>query len=381
MSLDLKLLGGKIRKYREQFQVSLDELSDATGIDIGKLSSYENALSKPSGDEILILADYFKCDYKFFISNDRVAPFKQTEMLFRRHGEEFSKSDRWAVQECLFLAECETFLMTNLKKEAKHSFEFVKRGTYYKGHGVEAAKSLRQLLGYSDVEIRLDIYDDFRTIGAHVFRRRLENSKISGLCILHPLAGKCILVNYVEDIYRQRFTTAHEAAHAILDEEDCVVSFTSWQPNDLSEIRANTFASNYLMPRSFLENIPQVRTWTSQKAVEWANKMKVSTEALAIALWQAELIDQHTADLIKSVKVPAEAKKDPELPETLTAKERQRKKALIEEGLSDYYVRLCFEGYREEVISYSRLAEMLLKTETELNELFELYGERRKHGF
>jgi Zn-dependent peptidase ImmA (M78 family)/DNA-binding XRE family transcriptional regulator len=379
MSLDLNLLGNKITKYREQFQVSLEELAKATGIDIKTLSSFEDGNKKPSGDEILILADYFKCDYKFFISNERVAPFEQTELLFRRYGNEFSKTDRWAVQESLFLAECETFLMENLDKQATFSFKFHKKGTFFKNHAIEAANSLRQLLGYSDVQIPLDIYSDFRSIGLHVFRRKLENSKISGLCIGHPLAGKCILVNYNEDVYRQRFSTAHEAAHSILDDADLIVSFTTWSRSNLSEIRANTFASNYLMPPSFLRKIPHVKIWDTEKAIEWANKMKVSTEALAIALSEAKLIDGNTANLIKSVKVPSEAKKDPELPETLTPRVKERKKTLLEAGLSDFYVRLCFEGYHHEIISYSRLAEMLLKSETELNELFELYGEKIRH--
>jgi hypothetical protein len=87
---------------------------------------------------------------------------------------------------------------------------------------------------------------DFRSIGIHVFRRRFDNSSISGVYVKHPVAGSCVLVNYSEDIYRQRFTAAHQAAHAISDQdEEVIVSFVLAN-NDLREVRANTFAPSFL---------------------------------------------------------------------------------------------------------------------------------------
>jgi Zn-dependent peptidase ImmA (M78 family) len=187
-------------------------------------------------------------------------------------------------------------------------------------------------------------------------------------------------VNYSEDIYRQRFTGAHETAHAILDlEEDVIVSFRA--DNDLREIRANTFASRYLMPPDFLRRIPDPRPWNGEKAIHWANELKVSTEALSIALSEAGLIDEVTAGIIKSVRVPKEMKEDPELPGTLSPRSRERKDVLLQRGLSDYYVRLCFEAYREGIVSAARVAEMLLLDgDVELRELAELYGETLRYG-
>ena len=196
MSFDCSLLAEKLKKYREQFQVSLSELSESTGINEQDLKAYEGCQKIPSGDEILILADYYKCDYKFFVSNEKVAPFEQTENLFRRFGNEFSKADRWAVQDVLFLAECEAFLDNALGSYRKQEVSFIKTGNYFKKHGIEAAKTLRQKLGYDYNQVPMNIYKDFRSIGIYVYRRRLENSNISGLCINHPVAGRCILINY-----------------------------------------------------------------------------------------------------------------------------------------------------------------------------------------
>jgi len=375
------LLAKKLIKYREQFQVSLSELSEFTGISKDDLEAFESGQKQPSGDEILILADFYKCDYRFFISNDKIAPDDQTDTLFRRYGKEFSKEDRWAVQEILFLADCEFFLSQQLGFLSPSRFTFRKVGNYYKGQGRDAAAALRRHLKYADNEVPLDIYRDFRSLGIHVFRRRLNNSKISGLYIRPPVAGKCILINYLEDVYRQRFTAAHEAGHAILDEEeDVIVSFTKWKKDNLVEIRANTFAANYLVPPNFAKSIPNVSHWDAEKAISWSNRLKVSTEALANALVEYGLIGKNTEGVIKSVKVPREIKTDPELPQSLSARAKERKETLLKRGLSTFYVNLCFEGYRRNIISAARMAEMLLVEESELREIAQLYDEELGHG-
>ena len=251
MALDLQLFGKKLHRYRGQLQLALTEVSAGTGIGEDTLSAFENGERSPTGDEVLILADFYKCDYKFFLSNEQLTAFEQTDTLFRRFGNEFSTQDRWAVLEILYLGDVERYLQNTLGKPAPRAFIFHKVGNFYKGHGEQAAASLRTFLGYSDREVRLNVYEDFRALGIHVFRRHLTNSNISGVYVKHPVAGPCILVNYSEDIYRQRFTAAHEAAHALLDQdEEVIVSFAGTN-NDFREIRANSFASRYLMPAYF----------------------------------------------------------------------------------------------------------------------------------
>lgn len=382
MAFNLKILGDKLSRYRKQFQYSIVEVSEKTGIPAVKLGEFENGRQRPSGDEILILSDFYKCDYKFFLSNELLAPFEQTETLFRRFGSDFSKQDRWSIQECLFLAECEYFLEKTLKKQVISNFGFRKIGDHFKTHGKMAAKSLRNYLKYSENTVSMNIYKDMRSIGIRVFRRKLENSHISGLYVKHPVVGKCVLINYSEDVYRQRFTAAHEAAHTILDlDDDILVSFLG-EKSDLKEIRANSFASEYLMPSEAIQKIPESHIWTPEKAIDWANKFKVSTQALAIALSENKLIDQAAYSTISKVKVPKINKEDPEFPSSLAPKSKIRKKALLEHGLSDYYVSLCFEAYRENVVSASRLTEMLLlETDHQLFELAEMYGERIRYAY
>ena len=370
MALDLHEFGRKLTRYREQLKLLRTEVATSTGIEEARIVELESGTNSPSGDEVLILADFYRCDYRFFISNERLAPFEQTENLYRRFGNEFSKEDRWRVQEFLFLCECEQFLMDSLdRKYAK--FTFVPKGTYFKGHGESAAMSLRKHLGYEVSDVAGDVYRDFRKIGLHVFRRHLVNSNISGVMIRHPFAGPCVLVNYTEDIYRQRFTAAHEVAHAILDQQEFVVSFAKWGHNDLVEIRANTFASRYLLPSQLLRSLPE-KSWSRDSLIAWASRLKVSALALAIGLKESGILTEEEFSSLSSVKVPAHLKSDPEI-EGIEGRSLKRKQSLMERGLSTAYVSLCFDALAGGIVTNARAAEMLLASEDELNEMARLF--------
>jgi transcriptional regulator with XRE-family HTH domain len=93
MSIDLESLGSKLAKYRAQLKESIVEVADATGIDTVRLAAIEAGQTEPTGDEVLILADHYRCDFKFFISNEQVAPYEQAETLYRAHGDAFTKED------------------------------------------------------------------------------------------------------------------------------------------------------------------------------------------------------------------------------------------------------------------------------------------------
>jgi transcriptional regulator with XRE-family HTH domain len=139
MPLDLALLSRKLKAYRDQFEASFEQVAAATGIPADRLTALESGAEAPTGDEILIIADYYKCDYNYFLSGDEPAVFEQTEELYRTHGDQFSPEDRWAVQEFLYLCECEQFLWQALERSPLISFSFRKTGSHYKRQGADAS--------------------------------------------------------------------------------------------------------------------------------------------------------------------------------------------------------------------------------------------------
>lgn len=373
MSLDLSLFSSKVRRYRDLFNESLETLAKATGISESVLHEMEEGKREPTGDEVLILADHFKCDFKFFISNDLLAPIDETEKLFRAHSSDLTASDRWAIQEFLFLCENEAFLLRELGRPAPVAFQAVVRGNFRKAHGVETAAALRRALAIEPLEVP-EIFKELRRLGLHVFRRRLDNDNISGLFIKHPTAGPCVLVNYDEDIYRQRFTAAHEGAHALFDQQDeYVVSFSKWRREDLREVRANAFAGAFLVPGSLLNQLPSAG-WSEDRLRDIADQLGVNVRVLLIALERENKISKDEARRFESIRIPRSAKEDPELPGSLTPRSRDRRKLLLERGISNFYADLCFEAYQKRVISAGRLAEALLVDQRELRDIAALFG-------
>lgn len=131
------------------------------------------------------------------------------------------------------------------------------------------------------------------------------------------------------------------------------------------------FASSYLMPPSIL---PRVQGWDENLALHWAQTLKVSTEALSYALLDAQLIDIAVARKVRSVSVPVVEKVDPEAPSGLSPSQLTRRRELLERGLSDHYVGLCFEAHQRGFISAGRLSEALLSDHRETREISVLYG-------
>jgi Zn-dependent peptidase ImmA (M78 family) len=377
MGIDLIALSKKLIRYRENFLLSSEDLSSKSGIDINRLNLIESGTIEPSGDEILILADIYHCDYNYFISNQAEPLIDKIEPLFRKHSKDLSVNDRWAIQESIFLAENEAFLDAKLGTTPIIPFEFKPKGNFHKGHGHDAAIQLRKLLYPSNNRLNLNIYSDFRKIGINIFRRALENTDISGIFLNHPSIGKFILINYSEDIFRQRFTTAHEAGHAIFDSDDAdngITFFSRWDKKDLKEIRANVFASEYLVPKELLDTIQDNKYWSSEKLIEWALKFKVNIKPLLIALKENKLINDIYYETFKGVFVPDAMKIDPELKD-LSPFSLERMQYLFKNGLTHEYVIKCYKAYDKGIISISKMAELLLVDLNglyEINELFKL---------
>ena len=110
MALDLVLFSDKLRRVRNLLCESLDDVVVATGISASRLALLEGASVEPTGDEVLILADHFREDFHFFISNEQKTVLERTEKLFRAYDYELNAADRRSIQEFLFLCDNEAFL-------------------------------------------------------------------------------------------------------------------------------------------------------------------------------------------------------------------------------------------------------------------------------
>lgn len=368
---DLQLLGKKLNGCRSRLEYTVEEVVNGTGINKDRINDFEKGILEPTGDEILILADFFKEDYKFFISNQQTSASENADKLYRQFGNEFSKEDRRRIQEFLYLCECESDVWELLDK-IKKPYQLPSEKFHFSEQPEKIAKQVREFLGYNDNDLLGNIFDDFRKLGIHIFRRELSNSNLSGIFIQHPIAGKCVLVNYSEDLYRQNFTLAHEVAHSIFDTDAAYnVSFTR-QGDDIKEIRANRFAAAFLMPASAISKL-KITAWSNEILIKLAKQFKVNIVSLLIRLQSLKLIQKSDAKKFEHLKLSRNDKEDPEL-KGLPEKTVIAKAKILKRGLSTTYIRECHEAYFNSLISQSRLAEMLLIPEEDLTDLLGLFN-------
>jgi Zn-dependent peptidase ImmA (M78 family)/transcriptional regulator with XRE-family HTH domain len=380
MAFSSAVFGRKVHDLRTHLGQELDEVANVVGLPSSRLEQLEQGTLEPTGDEVLILADYFRRDFRFLIEDEKSDPAKQVDLLFRNHGDELRPSDRMAIAEFAYLCGCQAFLEREMGWRPEHpNFRFHPTGTFYKGHGERCARALRQHLGYSHNEIVRDIYDAMRRMGFKVFRRRLENSSISGIYMNHPEAGPCVLVNYAEGQARQRFSAGHEWGHGLLDDKPTTLSKVSeWNSADWSELRANTFASCFLVPPELLRAGRRERWKDPNEIASSAALLRVSAPALLSALVNANVLTKEQRDQIRPLVPRVPDPVDPEF-EGLNDVQTARRSELLARGLSKNYVNLALDAYADEKVSRGLLGDMLLASSSEVAEIAALFGRTLKH--
>ncbi|SNQ51000.1 putative Zn peptidase [Frankia canadensis] len=125
-----------------------------------------------------------------------------------------------------------------------------------------------------------------------------------GLCASSDDA-KLIVLGASAIPVRQRFTLAHELGHLLAgDDQDVHLDkdiYERPQEKDSSEMRANAFASAFLMPEGALRETVGRSGLTVEGFAALACDFKVAPSALAIRLQQLRLIDAGTCDRFRTL--------------------------------------------------------------------------------
>ena len=157
----------------------------------------------------------------------------------------------------------------------------------------ELADSLLRDAGVNGPAVPIDAIVKARGISI----RTMDLKEVSGL-VVRDGASTVIGVNKDHAQTRQRFTIAHECAHALLHDgkeihydTDYRVDFRSAESSlgvNVEEMEANFFAACILMPRRFLETEPLMAELDVEDAAKTvkalAQRYKVSPHAMSIRL-------------------------------------------------------------------------------------------------
>lgn len=373
MALSPKEIGRRIREVREQVGVEVSQIAEALGVDEKTVLKLENGvLPTIPGDYILVIARFLQSDFRYFISNELDDVEKETRQVFRSLSKP-TPADLFAIRRfisfCMSEKDLESLLSIERAKLPPSYPVAMSSSRLYKDQGREAAKQERVRLKLGNRPIA-NVFEVLRSQGIHLFRLSLEDQNLSGVTVQHPKAGVCVLINYDDDLYRQFFSAAHEYCHVLADRKQlanqgCIVSY-QWHRNELIEIRANTFAAEFLLPSEAFEQYDRPADLTGLSALirKVALDYKVNTITVAIRLKELRWITNKTLESFKKARrrpavIHRNEKTDPDIPVNLTAKQIERRTAAIKEGVSSYYLELLRRALTEDMITFGRFAEML----------------------
>lgn len=370
MAFDYVVLGRKLKDARESLLITPQDSALRLQISVQEYLDIEAGINRITGDQLVLLAVMFRRDFRYFVTGDYRSAESQIQEMFRRNAA-LSQSDRIAIQEFIRLCEYEDFLEREIFQRQSVSvlnYKHISFGhSHFKRQGEEAASFERErlIIGKQPIE---NIFELIRDQGIHIFKRQLEDQNISGLYINHPVAGHCILINYLDDLYRQNFSAAHEYCHALFDSSKGQEVTYLKSSNDRAELewRANSFAGNFLVPKQRIElDYTPANTYEAWISLirQIAERFRVSSQVVIICLSELKWIDRTVQEQLaqdRRLVIRHDEKFDPETPPTLSSGMQDKSTQIIRQGLSWHFINLCTEAYRQGEITYHKLLDMLL---------------------
>jgi Zn-dependent peptidase ImmA (M78 family) len=314
-----------------------------------------------------------RTDYRYFISQILDKEEAGVLKVYRALAAP-TAVDKFAIRRFINFAVAERELASILgEKVTQPPSATSLEGRLHKDQGANAARRERERLALGNRPIE-NIFELLRANGVLVFRHSLADSDLSGLTIAHDRAGVAVLINYVDDLYRQFFSAAHEYGHVVLDRRElqstsCIVSY-NYSREALLEIRANAFAAEFLLPTGALARYERDRRATKRDelVLRIARDYRVNTQTVVIRMAEAGWVDAETTRAFlkaPSVRVPRSAKVDPDVPETLTEKQKERRLRAIQDGVSASFLEAIRRALVAHEITWGRAAELLeLQDET-----------------
>lgn len=356
MALPPQEIGRRIRQVRKDLGISVEAVATACGTEPASVVKLEEGTLAPlPGDYILIAARLLKTDFRYFISNSLDDVEAETRQVFRSLASP-TPADLLAIRRFMLFCMAERELEELLDVERTVDVPSYPRPNakerLHRDQGRRAAQQERERLLLGNRPIT-NVFELLRKQGVRVYRHRLDNAQLSGVTILHPKAGSCVLLNYDEDLYRQFFSAAHEYCHVLFDHDTlasqgCVVSYRR-SAAELVEVRANAFAAEFLLPREAIEKYGKPHDLTEMASLvgRIAHDYRVNTETVAIGMKEVGWITDRTLTSFqraKPVVIHRHEKFDPDLPKGLTAAQAARFETAIQNGMSAYLIELVRNG-------------------------------------
>jgi len=247
----------RLREARELASISQIEAAKALGLPRTAMTQVEAGKRNVSTMELVQLADLYRHPVNCFLQETEAVDEDVFAALRRvAPGLDEVPEVRKAVDRCVLICREGVSLDALLGREERDgppTYGQPVPGTtgeaMAQGKRVAEHERRRLDLGGAPVAELVELLSDQ---GIWVSTVELPDT-MSGLFLFHPSIGMAILVNACHGPARQRFSLAHEYAHALLDRDRGAGVSSTDNSNERVEQRANAFAAAFLLPDTGLD--------------------------------------------------------------------------------------------------------------------------------
>ena len=247
----------RLREARELASISQANAAEALGLPRTAVTQIEGGNRAVSTMELARLADLYRRPVSWFLAD---VPDAEEDVVVALHriapGLDADPEVRIEVDRCVRICREGVSLESLLGREERDGppayREPVPRSTgeaVAQGERVAEQERRRLELGSAPIADVTELLGD-QGIWASVVD--LPHT-MSGLFLHHPSIGMAVLVNSGHVRARQRFSLAHEYAHALMDRNRVVGVSSADNSRERIEQRANAFAAAFLLPEAGLE--------------------------------------------------------------------------------------------------------------------------------
>jgi Zn-dependent peptidase ImmA (M78 family)/DNA-binding XRE family transcriptional regulator len=386
--MDAKELGKRIQSERKKRGLTQEYVEARIPLAQKAMTRIEAGERVPSTLELAKLAELFHISIGELFK-DNVADEDPLIALYRAApGLERNHAIQEEVSRCVLLCKEGITLERLLEQPARQRVlfsAFEKPSTVIEAirQGEMAAKAERRRLGIGAIPIR-NMEELLSSQGIWCAATHLP-PEMSGLFLYRPSVGMVILVNATHVSSRQRFSSAHEYAHALFDADHPVLISDSKNAADLIEKRANAFAAAFLLPEEGIAEllhsinkghasrtsfaIPDVST---QEVIEVedrhiAKDQKLSPQDIAFIAHIFGVSYQAAVYRLHSLNYLSQSAREKLLNQESGGRnylflfgleDEQKKNKPLQCELRIYITRLVIEAYRQEKISRGRVLEL-----------------------
>ena len=294
-------IGDKIKQYRLNKSLSLQNLATLAGLSKATIQQYEDGAIKPSNKALIGVAQALNINiWNLFPNSDN-----ELEIAEFRHGEKLEDADLEKKKIYgLVIDQSERYVEIEQLLDSEIDFENpLDNDVVISNYSdvEKAAAKIRKKWKLSDLPID-DVSSLLEEKGIRIitFNRDTQSPGACGFLKNGTKSIPFIILNnnhdHVREVTRKRFTILHESAHLIF-------KFAESVDKELEERLCNRFASAFLLPTESLYNyLGKNRTNISIEELKGLKeKYGISVLSIIYRARQTGLIDRETCDRWESL--------------------------------------------------------------------------------